>query len=193
MRLLTKPVWSEGMYLGPHHFQAQSRYFEDSLDFITGSLWRDAYGFASLQIDHDALRNGTLSLIQARGLFGDGLAFDMPGSDPAPSPRNFSALFPPLADHLTMSLAIPANLRDGANTSVERSDAWARYSGVETALPDENTGRDEKKILLGQKNVQLLAETELTDGLAICRWYGSSAMGPGTLNQTLFSSLPVSA
>jgi len=27
MRQLTKPIWSEGMYLGPHHFQAQSRVF----------------------------------------------------------------------------------------------------------------------------------------------------------------------
>ena len=69
MKLLTKPVWSEGMYLGPHHFQAQSRYFEDSLNFVTSSLWRDAYGFAGLQFDNDALRNGTLALTHARGLF----------------------------------------------------------------------------------------------------------------------------
>ena len=49
MRSLTKPVWSEGMYLGPHHFQAQNRYFEDSLNFVADSLWRDACGFAGLQ------------------------------------------------------------------------------------------------------------------------------------------------
>ena len=29
MKHLSRLVWSEGMYLGPHHFQAQSRYFED--------------------------------------------------------------------------------------------------------------------------------------------------------------------
>ena len=45
MKTLTKPVWSEGMYLGPHHFQAQNRYFEDALNFVTESLWRDAHGF----------------------------------------------------------------------------------------------------------------------------------------------------
>ena len=109
MRSLTKPVWSEGMYLGPHHFQAQNRYFEDALDFVTTSLWRDAYGFGGLQFDHDALRNGTLALTHARGLFADGLAFDLPGSDPAPSPRDFGALFSPVADHLTLYLAVPAH------------------------------------------------------------------------------------
>ncbi len=30
-------------------------------------------------------------------------------------------------------------------------------------LPDENTGRDEKKIKIGRKNLQLLAESEVTD------------------------------
>ena len=93
MRSLTKPVWSEGMFLGPHVFQAQSRYFEDALNFVTTSLWRDAYGLVGLQLDHDALRNGTLALRHARGLFADGLAFDFPGSDAPPSPREFAGLF----------------------------------------------------------------------------------------------------
>src|ERR1700760_2212161 len=78
MTLLNKPVWAEGMYLGPHNFQAQSRYFEDSLNFVTTSLWRDAYGFAGLQFDNDALRNGILTMISGRGLFEKGPAFYLP-------------------------------------------------------------------------------------------------------------------
>ena len=163
MRTLTKPVWSEGMYLGPHHFQAQSRYFEDSLDFVTASLWRDAFGFAGLQFDADALRNGTLTLTHARGLFEDGLAFDLPGSDSTPKPREFSALFSPVADHLTMHLAVPVSLRDGQNTSLENSIAAVRYHGAEQKLPDQNTGLDEKVIQIGRKNLQLLAEAEVSD------------------------------
>jgi type VI secretion system protein ImpJ len=161
MRMLTKPVWSEGMYLGPHHFQAQSRYFEDSLNFVTASLWRDAYGFAGLQFDSDALRNGTLALTHARGLFEDGLAFDLPGSDAAPAPRDFTTLFSAVADHLTMHLAIPISLRDGKNTSLENTAAGVRYHGAEQKLPDQNTGLDEKLIQIGQKNLQLLAEAEV--------------------------------
>lgn len=165
MRTLTKPVWSEGMYLGPHHFQAQSRYFEDSLDFVTTSLWRDAYGFAGLQFDPDALRNGTLALTHARGLFSDGLAFDVPGSDIAPEPRDFAALFSPVADHLTLHLAVPVTLRDGQNTSVQgiHSSSSVRYQSVDLLLPDQNTGLDEKPIKIGRKNLQVLAEGEVTD------------------------------
>jgi type VI secretion system protein ImpJ len=161
MRTLTKPVWSEGMYLGPHHFQAQSRYFEDSLNFVASNLWRDAYGFAGLQFDSDALRNGTLSLTHARGLFDDGLAFDLPGSDAAPTPRDFTTLFSPVADHLTMHLAIPISISDGQNTSLEDGSSPVRYQSTEQKLPDQNTGLDEKPIQIGRKNLQLLAEAEV--------------------------------
>jgi type VI secretion system protein ImpJ len=163
MRTLTKPVWSEGMYLGPHHFQAQNRYFEDSLNFVTASLWRDAFGFAGLQFDADALRNGTLALTHGRGLFEDGLAFDLPGSDSAPQPREFSTLFSPVADHLTMHLAVPVSLRDGQNTSLENKAIAVRYHGAEQKLPDQNTGLDEKVIQIGRKNLQLLGEAEVSD------------------------------
>lgn len=163
MRTLTKPVWSEGMYLGPHHFQAQNRYFEDALAFVTASLWRDASGFAGLQFDGDALRNGTLTLTHARGLFADGLAFDLPGSDKAPAPRPFASLFSPVADHLTMFLAVPATVPDGKNTSEAASSAATRYTAFEQKLPDQNSGLDEKTILVGQKNFALLAESELSD------------------------------
>jgi len=163
MRTLTKPVWSEGMYLGPHHFQAQNRYFEDSLNFVTASLWRDAFGFAGLQFDNDALRNGSLALTHGRGLFEDGLAFDLPGSDSAPTPREFATLFSPVADHLTMYLAVPVSLRDGQNTSLSNGSAAVRYHAAEQKLPDQNTGLDEKPIQIGRKNLQLLAESEITD------------------------------
>ena len=49
MKLLSKIVWSEGMYLAPHHFQAQTRYFEDSIHFAVSNLWPHSYGFADIQ------------------------------------------------------------------------------------------------------------------------------------------------
>ena len=163
MRTLTKPVWSEGMFLGPHVFQAQGRYFEDSLNFVTTSLWRDAYGFVGMQLDHDALRNGTLALTHARGLFEDGLTFDFPASDAQPAARDFAGLFSPVADHLTMYLAVPAGVPDGQNTSPDGKGTETRYISTDEKLPDQNTGLDEKVIQVGRKNLQLLGETELSD------------------------------
>src|ERR1019366_429413 len=66
MKSLSRVVWSEGMYLGPHHFQAQNRYFEDSIEFSTASLWFRPYGFNGYELNGEALGNGTLSPVHAR-------------------------------------------------------------------------------------------------------------------------------
>jgi type VI secretion system protein ImpJ len=161
MKSLSRIVWAEGMYLGPHHFQAQNRYFEESVHFATASLWKNAYGFSACQLDADVLRNGTVALVHARGIFEDGLPFDIPGCDSLPQSRNIAGVFPPTADHLTVSLAIPRWLPDGQNCDLQSAPGTnARYTGVVEMMHDENTGRDEKPVQLGHKNIRLMLEFE---------------------------------
>src|ERR1700677_3436906 len=107
MKLLNKPVWSEGMYLGPHHFQAQSRYFEDSIRFVAESLWDGAYGLTGFALDEEALSNGTVAIVHARGIMPDGTAFHMPDSDPLPPPRDVASVISPSSNRLTVLLALP--------------------------------------------------------------------------------------
>ena len=93
MKFLSRVVWSEGMHLSPQHFQMQSRYFEDSLWFLNGSLRNHPWGLLSLSVDADAVKNGLAVLRQASGIFPDGLAFEIPESDPAPPPLSLRDLF----------------------------------------------------------------------------------------------------
>ena len=118
MKHLSRLVWSEGMYLGPHHFQAQSRYFEDSVHFSISGLCFAPYGLIGCELDREALHNGTLSLIHARGIFPDGLAFQMPDCDPLPAARSISELFSPIRESLTVLLAIPPRRADGVNCAL---------------------------------------------------------------------------
>src|SRR5204862_6193681 len=106
MKLLSKVVWSEGMYWGLHHFEAQNRYFEEAIHFAASSLWKHGYGFSACEIDEDVLRNGILNLRHARGIFPDGLAFDIGDCDPAPEAFPFTEKFSPGADFLVISLAV---------------------------------------------------------------------------------------
>jgi type VI secretion system protein ImpJ len=140
------------MYLGPHHFQAQARYFEDAIQFAASSLWFAGYGLAACQLDAEALHNGTLSLIGARGVMPDGLAFEMPDCDPLPEARSITDSFPPLADRMTVYLGIP-------------SAASARYVAEVHQLHDENTGRDEKPVSIGRKNLRFYLEGEISEDL----------------------------
>jgi type VI secretion system protein ImpJ len=166
VKFLSRVVWSEGMHLGPHHFQAQSRYFEDSIQFATSSLWFEPFGLVGLELDADALKNGTVSIVNARGIFPDGLPFHMPESDPLPSPRSITDLFPPTRDTLTVLLAIAPRQSDGLNCALSETEAnGARFIAEARVFHDENTGRDEKPVRLGRKNVKLLMDTEPAEDL----------------------------
>jgi type VI secretion system protein ImpJ len=167
MKYLSRVVWSEGMYLGPHHFQVQSRYFEDFIQFATTALWFESYGLIGILLDPEALYNGTVSLIHGRGVFPDGLAFHMPDPDPAPATRNLAEAFPPARDSIVVHLAVPARKPDGLNTLMPGADpdSITRYRSQTVVLHDETTGRDEKPVNLGLKNIRLMLETELTPDL----------------------------
>jgi type VI secretion system protein ImpJ len=161
MKLLSRVVWSEGMYLGPHHFQVQSRYFEDSIQFAASSLWFACHGLAGVELDADALQNGTVSLLHARGILPDGLIFNMPESDPLPPARSIADLFPPTRDFLEILLAVPPRKPNGFNCSLEEPNgADPRYVAETRVLHDENTGAGERPIRLGRKNLRLLLDTE---------------------------------
>lgn len=162
MKYLCRVVWSEGMYLGPHHFQTQSRYFEDSIRFAASALSFEPWGLIGCELDGEALRNGTVSLVYARGVFPDGLQFHMPECDPLPAARNISDLFPPTRDAVTVMLVVPARRSGGVNciTQDTENGRTARYSAESRVLADETTGGDEKQVYLGRKNIELLLDTE---------------------------------
>jgi type VI secretion system protein ImpJ len=154
------------MYLGPHHFQVQSRYFEDSTKFAVSSLWFAPYGLAGCELDAEALQNGTVSVLHARGIFPDGLSFAMPECDALPEPRAVADLFPPTRDHITVLLAIPDRKPGGRNCAMTAEEADSlRYVATACMVHDENTGVDERTVHMGRKNLRLLLDTESADGL----------------------------
>src|SRR6266550_2763489 len=98
MKQLSRIVWNEGMHLAQHHFQAQSRFFEDAVQFALTSLFFKPYGLVACELDRDALQNDSVALVHARGIMPDGLPFDIPASDPALRPLPIGDRFSPTSD-----------------------------------------------------------------------------------------------
>ena len=162
MKFLSRVVWSEGMYLGPHHFQTQSRYFEDSIAFLASSLWHEPWGLLHAELDQKAIRNGNAVLLHASGIFPDGLTFELPNSDPPPPPRNLVEVFPSTDAVLPLYLAVPSRRDNGFDCDLSETANGARFSRMQRTLRDETNGIDEREVDLGQKNIQLVTEAELT-------------------------------
>ena len=161
MKFLSRVVWSEGMHLGPHHFQTQSRYFEDTLWFLNSNLRQEPWGFLHFSLDTEALRNGLAILSFASGILPDGLIFDLPDCDSAPEPAQLSDLFASTDSEIILHLAIPPRQDQGLDCDLA-GGASARYGAVQRTLRDDSIGLGESSVSFARKNLVLLSQAQLS-------------------------------
>ena len=164
MPQLQPVIWSKGVLLSPQHLQAQDRFFEDTLRFLSGALSFRNWGFTSLQIDAAGLSQGRLGVTQASGIFPDGLMLDMPACDAAPDSRTLEDCFPPGNATCAFFLAVPQDRPGGINVALQRGGVSARFYSELQMLRDENSSGVEKPVSLARKNLQILAENENIEG-----------------------------
>ncbi len=138
------------MHLAQHHFQAQTRYFEDLASFAIRTLFFEPWGLTACDLDAEALLNGTVSVRHASGIMPDGLAFSFP-EDALPAPLDVGAHFSPTQDAELVQLAIPAYRASGPNTGPD-----ARFAAETVRIPDEVSGEDPRPVPIARKNFRLL-------------------------------------
>ncbi len=160
MAALSRVVWSEGMHLAQHHFQAQTRYFEELASFALQALFFEPWGLTACELDADALLNGTVSVTHASGILPDGLAFSFPDDAP-PAPLDLQPIFSPTQDAETIWLAIPSYRLGSANAGEE-----SRFSAETLRVPDEVTGDEPRPVGIARQNFRLLLGTPPTEGVA---------------------------
>ena len=164
MRQLQPVIWAKGTFLTPQHLQLQDRFIESVLDFKLSALRFCPWGFAEVQIDREALATGTLLMPRAIGLFPDGLAFEIPDSDPAPAARSLEQAFGPDQDTVDVYLAIPQYHDRGLNVTMGQRNGDTRYQAEVALLRDENSGLAERPVQIAKKNLRLLVEGEPRQG-----------------------------
>ena len=81
-----KPVWSEGMFLRPQHFQQFERFTVAQLEARVSPLRSHSYGLTRLVFSEGHLLKGKLVLDEGSGIFGDGTPFRVPEEVKAPLP-----------------------------------------------------------------------------------------------------------
>ena len=80
----SKVVWSEGLFLRPHHFQQGDRYLEWATTARTRNLAPFSWGFSRLDIDHGLAQRGKFGLEAAWGVMQDGTPFQLEGKEELP-------------------------------------------------------------------------------------------------------------
>ena len=165
-------IWSEGLFLRPHHFQQQERFFEGLIDQRQRATSRFAWGFTSIEIDQAALSQGLLQINRASGVLPDGTAFNLPDLDPPPVPLDF----PASAKDQLCFVALPLGRQGVASTNLDAKPTPAsltRFHASITEAIDNNEGFGENaELQVGRMSLRIIREPERTgafSGLAIAR------------------------
>jgi type VI secretion system protein ImpJ len=160
MSVHNKVVWSEGLFLQPHHFQQQDRYFERYVEGRCHALVSHSWGFSALEIERDLLAVGKFALREAAGVFPDGTPFRMPDDDPLPPPLDVG---PQVRDQV-LYLAVP--VRRGDAPDVERIagvDGLARHDVREREVRNAASASPDTAVLeIGALRTRLLLASEVT-------------------------------
>lgn len=154
-----KVLWTEGLFLQPHHFQQADRHTAALVDGLARRVAPYRWGVSALEIDEEALKVGQFALKTCAGLTQDGTVFKVPTSEDHPP----ALVVPEGIKDCVVMLSIPQR-RQGASevdlTGDERSASRLRAAEVEVV---NTMGRGDAPVTLGVGKLRLQFALEVDD------------------------------
>jgi len=158
-----KVVWSEGMFLAPHHLQQWDRqHHVESWGRLQAALG-EPWGVAALGFDLAELVGGQVVIQTLRAVLPDGTLLDLE-RDPPPPPRAVPEGW--VGRPLGVYLGLPA-LRERGGNLEEAGVAGAapvRYRAEEVEVYDTISQARPRRVELARHNLRILFDDEPTEG-----------------------------
>ncbi|MEX0327756.1 MAG: type VI secretion system baseplate subunit TssK [Ruegeria sp.] len=162
----SKVLWTEGLFLQPHHFQQADRYTEALVAGLARRVTPYAWGVGALEIDDEVLKVGQFALKSCSGLTPDGQVFRVPQAEDHPPALEV----PETIKDCVVYLTVPQR-RQGAS-EVDLSGAEQSVSRLRPAEQEitDVMSQQKKPVTLGVGKLRLqfaLEVDDLADKLAI--------------------------
>lgn len=154
MSVTSKIMWSEGLTLGPQHFQRQDLYHETRLQRIASALNPYFWGVRAMQWNLDGLGHSRLSADALSVIFPDGDIYEAPGGDLLPEPVDLARL-PAEVDTFTFHASLAILRPHGGNVGGN-----GRYTCNEFETPDLFSEALAIDVPFLRKQVRLTAHAE---------------------------------
>ncbi|MDC9595424.1 type VI secretion system baseplate subunit TssK [Xenorhabdus anantnagensis] len=154
-----KVIWTEGMFLRPHHFQQSENYLEAYVRDWGMAQAPYYWGFLTLSLDQSFLEQGKVRIASASGIFPDGTPFSFTEAH-APIPLQIEEN--QTGENVVLALPI---FRGGKEEIIfhESKDSMARFVSVDTEVNDFNAmSVGSATVQFGQMRLRLMLESELT-------------------------------
>jgi type VI secretion system protein ImpJ len=162
MSIHSKVVWSQGMFLLPHHFQQEARHVEYASEMRLRATGPHAWGFFELALDEGLLAVGRLGVSRATGILPDGTPFSVPQHDAAPVALEVPA---DMKGELVY-LAVPAAREGVTQVRFDGLDGaqLCRWRAVSEQLRDYTNAADEPEtVQTGALELRLVRAREAGD------------------------------
>lgn len=157
-------LWQEGMFLRPHHFQANERYWQE---LLAANIFLDhpcSYGIARMFVSAMALESNLLELVGLSVRMKDGTVLENEGTHVDSVDLGLRLLDAPPAQSIDVFLAIPRSVVDQANTSNSSVDSPRRYVALQRDVIDEVRGENQQSVSFRCLNYRIMFSTEDCDG-----------------------------
>ena len=165
MKSPQRVVWSEGMFMSPHHMQQQDLYHENLVEARLGTLLPHTWGVLLQEFDMEALRAGEVQLLRFAGVLPDGLPVTFTrGQEEAPAARLAEGHFQ-VAEHvLNVYLGVPKE-RNGVESYGPSGQVGAspRFTPKNQPISDLHASTSVIPVAFAQRNMRLLFEHENRD------------------------------
>ncbi len=143
MSWYSKVVWSEGLFLRPHHLQQSDRYLENLVEARVRHITPYPWGFSALEIDRDLAQQSRFGLRRAAGVMPDGTPFSIPDDSPAPPPIEV----PDTAAKQLLWLMLPLASPNTREVEDGEADSASRFvPGTEMLIDSTSPLRIEEEI-----------------------------------------------
>jgi len=162
----SKVLWTEGLFLQPHHFQQADRYVEGLIAGLARRVSPYAWGVSDLVIDEEALKVGQFAIKSASGLTQDGSVFRVPAAEDHPPALEV----PSTVKDCVVYLTVPQRRQGALEVDMTGAElSAARLRPTEIDVTDvTSTGRKSVRLGVGKLRLQFALEVDdLSDKLII--------------------------
>ncbi len=162
----SKVIWSEGLFLQPHHFQQSDRYLESLVAGVARGVAPYVWGLRALTLDDELLRLGKFAIKACEGITPDGATFRVPAVDDLPTAMEV----PQTVKNAVVYLTVPTRRQGAVEVELDfHENSASRFVPSEVDITDA-VGRDKKgaTIAVGKMRLQFALDLDdLEDRLVI--------------------------
>jgi type VI secretion system protein ImpJ len=155
MALTNRPLWRQGMFMRPQHFQQFGRSVDALVEARIGSIGTGGWGLRSLTFDRNLLALGKVAIEGCIAIMPDGMPISIPDESQTPSVLDV----PGDSRDRMIFLGVPIQVGDGLEVST--GDDRLRFREQMMSARDVTEANSEREeIAVVSPNVRLLLEGE---------------------------------